>query len=99
MVRHRPERVLLACGEEGRMTLGNIYTSEAPLPRSFECAMCGSDVTVTERRDHRMRFCCESCEKRFWKHADRYEGRKKTCSGHVTRLRREHDENRREAGL
>ncbi len=56
------------------MTLGNIYTSEAPLPRSFECAMCGSDVTVTERR-------------------------KKTCSGHVTRLRREHDENRREAGL
>lgn len=52
-----------------------------------------------ERRDHRMRFCCESCEKRFRKHADRYEGRKKTCSGHVTRLRREHDENRREAGL
>lgn len=99
MVRHRPERVLLACEEEGGMTLGNIYTSEAPLPRSFECAMCGSDVTVTERRDHRMLFCCESCEKRFWKHADRYEGRKKTCSGHVTRLRREYDENRREAGL
>lgn len=74
MVRHRPGRVLLACEEEGGMTLGNIYTSEAPLPRSFECAMCGSDVTVTERR-------------------------KKTCSGYVTRLRREHDENRREAGL
>lgn len=78
--------------------MGATYSNDAPLPRSFECAMCGEGVTVTERRDHRMRFCCEACERRFWKHADRYEARKRTGCGHVTRLRREHAENRREEG-
>lgn len=31
------------------MTMGATYTNDAPLPRSFECAMCGSDVVVTEK--------------------------------------------------
>lgn len=35
---------------------------------TFQCATCGKTV-VTEggTRDKRTRFCCQSCEKKFWK--------------------------------
>lgn len=79
--------------------MGATYTRSTPCPREFRCRMCGADVLVEDRRDHRTVFCCERCEKRFWKHASRYQMRKKIARGHVTYLEREHRENRREAGF
>ena len=73
-----------------------VYSNAVPCPRSFECSMCGEAVVVTERSDHRMRFCCEHCEKRYWKHADGYERRKASEAGHVMHGWREAFENRRE---
>ena len=36
---------------------------------TFDCAQCGRHV-VTEEGSHdmRTRFCCETCEKKFWRH-------------------------------
>ncbi len=36
---------------------------------TFECAECGRTV-VTEggSKDMRSRFCCRSCERKFWRH-------------------------------
>lgn len=36
---------------------------------TFTCAQCGRTV-VTEggAKDKRTRFCCASCEKKFWRH-------------------------------
>ena len=48
------------------MTLGNIYTSEAPLPRSFECAKCCAKT---------LRFRSESAAIDAWnRRADEEEG-------------------------
>lgn len=68
------------------MSGGNmsLYTRDTPVPRTFECKRCGDSVTVTERGDHRMVFCCEYCEREFWRHRDRYERRKQNEVGHMT---------------
>lgn len=55
-----------------------------PVPRSFQCRMCGDEVTVTERGDRRHVFCCEACERRYWRHADRYARRAQNEVGHAT---------------
>jgi DNA-directed RNA polymerase subunit RPC12/RpoP len=36
---------------------------------SFECSQCGK-IVITESGsgDMRTRFCCASCEKKFWRH-------------------------------
>lgn len=61
----------------------HVFTRDTPTEREFDCACCGAHVSVTERGDHRMRFCCERCERRYWRHRDRYERRKDTAAGHV----------------
>lgn len=54
----------IKCGKEYRKKHGGgIY-----LITSFRCATCGKLVVTDGIRDKRTRFCCESCEKKFWKH-------------------------------
>ena len=68
------------------MTAAHLWCRDTPTEREFDCKMCGHRVVVTERSDHRMCFCSEHCEKRYWKHADRYQRRKNLAAGHVVRL-------------
>lgn len=36
---------------------------------TFQCAQCGKTVTTEGGTgDKRTRFCCASCEKKFWRH-------------------------------
>ena len=38
--------------------------------RSFQCACCGTRVSIVagNARDMRTKFCSHQCEKRFWRH-------------------------------
>ncbi len=79
--------------------MGTTWSNAMPVPREFDCKLCGNRVVVTERADRRTVFCCAQHEREFWRHRDRYERRKDTSRGHVTYLSREDWENRKEAGL
>ncbi len=46
---------------------GPVY---APTIREFTCLQCGRRVRVTELRDCRTKFCCQHCEKLYWKHPE-----------------------------
>lgn len=35
---------------------------------SFNCAHCGKAVVTDGKRDQRTRFCCQACEKKYWRH-------------------------------
>lgn len=36
---------------------------------TFNCSQCGKQVTTEAgSKDMRSRFCCASCEKKFWRH-------------------------------
>lgn len=37
-------------------------------PFFFECSQCGKRVEITDEKDRRTRFCCASCEKKYWRH-------------------------------
>ncbi len=43
--------------------------SEAPVIREFHCKKCGTLVQVRDKRDLRRTFCCQKCEKYYWKHS------------------------------
>lgn len=43
--------------------------------RIFWCRMCGKEVRVTDPKDKRTVFCCQPCERKYWKHADRYKNK------------------------
>ena len=52
------------CGDQYRRTHRITYPS-----LSFRCAQCGRMVKTEDGgHDKRTRFCCEQCEKKFWKH-------------------------------
>lgn len=74
----------LECGEEfTQLSVNQIYCSKTCGQRywrknrgkikypsiTFQCSQCGKTV-VTEggSKDKRTRFCCASCEKKFWRH-------------------------------
>lgn len=40
-----------------------------PIIREFHCLKCGKIVRVTDKHDGRMKFCCQHCEKLYWKHS------------------------------
>lgn len=70
----------------GQAMGNNLWTRQTPCPREFDCRMCGDHVLVTERDDRRTVFCRQACERRYWRHADRYERRKDISAGHVVRI-------------
>lgn len=35
---------------------------------SFNCSWCGKAVVTDGKKDKRTRFCCQTCEKKYWKH-------------------------------
>lgn len=58
------------CGQRYRRRNGVHYPSV-----SFSCAQCGRAVVTEEHRtrrgarpDMRIRFCCQACEKKYFKH-------------------------------
>lgn len=34
----------------------------------FDCAYCGRTVVTDGVKDKRTRFCCEQCERKYWRH-------------------------------
>lgn len=64
--------------------MSHVWTLQTPIDREFDCKCCGAHVHVTERTDKRMCFCSQGCERRYWRHRDRYERRKDISAGHVT---------------
>ena len=54
----------LACGEKYRRR----HKDNEPLIREFWCAHCNKHVITEGKGDKRTRFCCQSCEKKYWRH-------------------------------
>lgn len=53
------------CGERYRKK----HPMEARFPSvAFYCAKCGKAVVTDGKRDKRTRFCCQECERRYWRH-------------------------------
>lgn len=54
-----------SCGEKYRRIHkeGIMYESI-----TFNCTHCGKLVVTDGKKDKRTRFCCASCEKKFWRH-------------------------------
>lgn len=71
-------RAILAC-----QMINEPWPRDDKIIREFDCRMCGDHVVVHEWADKRSVFCCEHCEKRYWKHRDRYELNKDISQGHV----------------
>ena len=43
--------------------------------RSFVCRQCNRDVYVTSKADHRTVFCCQACEKKYWRDVTKHKSR------------------------
>ena len=48
----------------------------AEILRSFHCRNCGRLVEVAEQRDRRTVFCCQPCEKKYWRDRTRHSNSK-----------------------
>lgn len=53
-----------ACGDKYRYKTGGAHRPSI----TFTCAQCGKNVVTEGGSDMRTRFCCQSCEKKFWRH-------------------------------
>lgn len=54
----------IRCGQQYRSHHSISYPSI-----TFQCAQCGKTVVTEEGSgDKRERFCCASCEKKYWRH-------------------------------
>ncbi len=51
------------CGYQYRLTHKPEYPSI-----TFNCSYCGRTVVTDGVRDKRTRFCCQTCEKKYWRH-------------------------------
>lgn len=40
--------------------------------RSFICKWCSKKVVVTDPSDKRTVFCCDYCQRKYWKHPSEY---------------------------
>lgn len=54
------------CGVQYRKT----HNTSKNYPKiTFNCSQCGKEVTTSgDSTDRRTRFCCQSCEKKYWRH-------------------------------
>ena len=43
--------------------------------RSFTCRQCGREVHVTSKADQRTVFCCQPCEKKYWRDVTKHKSR------------------------
>ena len=59
----------------GRHKPDVIHNENGPVLREFDCRMCSDRVTVVDDKDKRTVFCCQSCERKYWKHAYLYRNR------------------------
>lgn len=51
------------CGNQYRQKHKAIYPSI-----TFNCAHCGHTVVTDGIKDKRTRFCCQECERKYWRH-------------------------------
>lgn len=51
------------CGNQYRRRYKPTYPSI-----TFRCAKCGRAVETDGVKDKRTRFCCQECEKKYWRH-------------------------------
>ena len=64
------------CGDQYRRHHKIVYEQI-----EFNCAFCGKKVvTEPDKRDKRSRFCCEHCEKMYWKHTEKEKAVKSSIS-------------------
>ena len=63
--------------------MSETYNNAIPVPRDFDCRLCGHHVHVEQRSDHRTVFCSAYCEREFWRHRSRYDRKKNIDTGHV----------------
>ncbi len=59
--------------ERKRFITINQHYKNIPVEREFNCKCCNRRVVVIEAKDKRCVFCSQVCEKRYWKHRDKYE--------------------------
>lgn len=61
-----------------KLGMAALLRKKAFKPRTFACAQCGKRVVVSDPSDGRGRFCCEACERQYWRCATkrRFETRK-----------------------
>ncbi|UOP07159.1 hypothetical protein [Alysiella crassa] len=55
----------------------NQFSGDLALPRQFYCQNCGVGVVVTETSDRRFRYCCQRCEKQYWRRTSKRNSRRK----------------------
>ncbi|MGN1037529.1 MAG: hypothetical protein ACI4PX_07125, partial [Ruminococcus sp.] len=55
------------CGERYRRKHPE-YIRTGNTVLKFQCAYCGKTVVTDGKGDKRTRFCCQSCEKKYWRH-------------------------------
>ena len=58
----------LFCCEECRVEFHKKNKKITFVPFDFTCARCGRVIHIESIDDKRTRFCCEECEKRYWRH-------------------------------
>lgn len=59
------------CRKEFYKRKGNFHEEPepgVPIIREFDCKNCGYHVRVGDKDDLRTTFCCQQCEKDYWKH-------------------------------
>lgn len=74
---------MLAAAPPSRIAEAAEDAGVIPFPREFDCRLCGAHVIVDKRPDKRTVFCCERCEREYWRHYDRYQRKKDIAQGHV----------------
>ncbi|MDK4536504.1 hypothetical protein QG071_09290 [Kingella kingae] len=55
----------------------NQFSDDLALPRKFYCQNYGVGVVVTEASDRRFRYCCQRCEKQYWRRISKRNSRRK----------------------
>ncbi len=45
----------------------NQFSGYVVYPREFKCRWCGVLVEIENAKDKRTTYCCESCQKAYWR--------------------------------
>ncbi|MBO6303932.1 MAG: hypothetical protein J6M62_02505 [Selenomonadaceae bacterium] len=75
--RHKAHKFCsLMCYKAYRRNHGATHTPppiNSEILRVFECRCCGKKVYVWEKKDKRTVFCCQPCERKYWRDVTRHD--------------------------